>query len=86
MARLSTHSEKKGCVLKPLFPEGWNCNMSSQIHKGEDSVIRKMQLGFPPGIRESLALDHHSEVLRALKEKIWIKSAPLTNWLVPVRS
>lgn len=60
--------------------------MSSQIHKGEDSVIRKMQLGFPPGIRESLSLDHQSEVLRALKEKIWIKSAPLTNWLVPVRS
>lgn len=52
--------KKKGCVLKPLLPKGWNCNTSSQIHKGDDSLIRKMQFGFPPGIRERLVLDYHS--------------------------
>lgn len=81
--------KKKGCIWKPSFPEGWNCNISSQIHKGQDSVIRKMQLGFPPGIRESLALDHNSEgqgCWELYKEKTWIKSASLTNWFVRVCS
>lgn len=61
--------------------------MSSQIHKGDDSLIRKMQFGFPPGIRERLALDYHSEwqcCWEVYEEKAWIKSAALTNQFLPV--
>lgn len=53
--------KKRPCIESICISEGWSYNMFSYIYKIYDPFLRKMQVGFPLGIRKNLALNVHSE-------------------------